>query len=483
MFTRVSNTRMKGSTVFQGLKTWPWKIHQQLPLSGRESQRLLGALTSTFQHHLDKAHPPTAPEDHRPKATGEEKQTGLDMRGLHSSAAAAADKHLSSILTNPLLAKTASGVKKADQDYARAMMELQKQHAQDPITLLEKYYVDGTATIPIAHLCLRKFDESLSGLSESDVQQTIADTEAGRRVLSWLLKSGQYEQAEFVDNGPFIELLVQYMLKEGREHLVWDWIKLDMALADDGRFREYPESDDRKLYYAYRWKGQVLRAVVLQKLGTPNRELQTADEALDAFFKACELKASAQSRGNMSLPLAHAGGLLNRAFTKDISGPFKRTSCEKYERYVDLTDFWYEGDTLRGMLTRGKLGIAHPYKKTAIPFLAAFRTIFAENPSEYTKKIRITITHPRTKEARDNWYIWMLHAVILLREQGRPQDADWMLNLVQQIFEDRVPYIQRNLRDLVKSESLKRDAQPDAHPAAEEGASSMPPRLPFPSFT
>ena len=200
---------MKGSAVLQGLKAWASKLHPQLPLSQKESHRLLTALTGSFRQHLDEVHPPKATE-HGTQTLGHGGVSKTSTHAMHSSAILA-DKHLASVLMNPLLAKN-TGVKKADQDFANAQLELQKNPAKDPISLLEEYHDRGAATVPIARLCLEVFQNSLNGLSDELTIKAIKVTEPGKRVLLWLWKSEQHKHVAFVDDLVFLRLLVPLLM-------------------------------------------------------------------------------------------------------------------------------------------------------------------------------------------------------------------------------------------------------------------------------
>ena len=201
---------MKGSAVAQGLKAWASKLPPQLPLSQRDSYRLLTALTGSFRQHLDEVHPPKA-SDHVGQKPGNVGGSRPSTHALHSSAANLADKHLASVLMNPLLSKSI-GVKQADQDFAKAQVELQKSHANDPISLLEVYHDRGAATVPIARLCLEVFLKSVSGLSDEARLKIIKDIEPGRRVLLWLWRSEQYKLDAYVDDKLFLQMLVPLLM-------------------------------------------------------------------------------------------------------------------------------------------------------------------------------------------------------------------------------------------------------------------------------
>jgi len=208
---------MKGSAIVQSLKSLAAKFHPQLPLSQRESQRLLTALTTSFRKHLDEAHP-----RHDQKVSSDSPDsigngTGSTARGLPSSSAALADKHLASVLTNPLLARAQSATQSLS-NHDRVLAEIQADRTRDPIAILEEYHAKGAATIQIATLCLREALDRLHQISEVKQRQVeLAEAKPGKRVLYWLWNSEQYQTDEFCDDVGFQCLLMSVLDKEGSE--------------------------------------------------------------------------------------------------------------------------------------------------------------------------------------------------------------------------------------------------------------------------
>jgi len=208
---------MKGSAIAQSLKSLAAKFHPQLPLSQKESQRLLTALTTSFRKQLDEAHP-----RHDQKVSSDSPVkigdgAGSTARGLHSSSAALADRHLASVLTNPLLAQ-AQSPKQSLSDHDRVLAEIQADRTRDPIAILEAYHAKGAATIQIASSCLREALDRLRQIPDEKQRQVeLAEAKPGRRVLYWLWTSEQYQTDEFCDAQDFQGLLMTALNKEGSE--------------------------------------------------------------------------------------------------------------------------------------------------------------------------------------------------------------------------------------------------------------------------
>ncbi len=228
MLALATNTKsMKGSTVFRSWKDYlASKLHPQLPLSPRESNRLLTALTGSFRRHLDEVHPTTAP-DSKPKL-GSVSVLTTSPHAIHSSAISA-DKHLASVLTNPLLNKRRPDVSTPDENLANAKAELLMNPAKIPVEVLEEYNAKGAATVSIAQLCLRKFEDSLVGLSIDKQREVVAEAEPGRRTLLWIWRSGLYQTETFRQSGSFMHLLTFALMREGLDKYLWEWLCLDMG--------------------------------------------------------------------------------------------------------------------------------------------------------------------------------------------------------------------------------------------------------------
>ncbi len=222
----INTKSMKGSTVLRSWKDWASKLHPQLPLSPKESHRLLTALTGSFRRHLDEVHPTTAPDSKL--KLGAVSVLTTSPHAIHSSAISA-DKHLASVLTNPLLNKRRPNVSTPDQDLANAKAELLMNPAKIPVEVLEEYNARGAATIPIARLCLHTFEDSLAGLSIDKQREAVAEAEPGRRTLLWLWRSGLYQTETFRQSGSFMHLLTFALMREGLDKYLWEWLCLDMG--------------------------------------------------------------------------------------------------------------------------------------------------------------------------------------------------------------------------------------------------------------
>ncbi|KAH0130760.1 hypothetical protein KCU82_g20271, partial [Aureobasidium melanogenum] len=242
---------MKASSVQQAFKSLTSRIHPQLPLSERESQRLLNALTSSFRSHLDHHH------NHDAAAS----VTSTSASTQHPlSSSTATDRHLASILTNPLLTKPVHQQLKAKSKH--------------PIALFEDQVAAGRANLPSARLCLEAFRTSLSSLSPAQVKDQIARYAAGSRALRWLWTSAHTRSLSFALDARFCSHLAFFLIHEGKEAALWELIDTPVATSANLTAKE-----------ASMRKGLLLSSIVKTHLSGPDKSFESA---LSAFFRALD---------------------------------------------------------------------------------------------------------------------------------------------------------------------------------------------------
>lgn len=469
MFARHTHVRMRGSTVLQGFKDWASKFHPQLPLTQRESNRLLTALTTSFRSHLDKAHPRAAEELSNSKDSGNGQVPRTSSHAMHSSAAFA-DKHLSSVLTDlagPPRRKPTANVSKADQDFANAQVELQKNPTKDPVQLLEDYEKHGNASVAIARLCLEQCEKSLEGLAEDKRTDQIRRTQTGRRVLLWLWETGRYKQPEFVDDRVFIDKLVPFLLKEGWESYLWEWIELDQILAEGNN--EY--SGVKKMYHRYRWKGHLLQAMVAHRLEDPGRADQNADKALDTFFKAADLKTSSKEPGLRFLPLGQAGAALSRALNIGQTWNI-RTDPVRYDRFLDCVKLFNGTSDIYATRVAAILRLHHPTSPDGRPMYDFYQRVF-NDCSPGWKTFRDKVRNTAAEEGDPSWHLLMTQTMVLLRWQGLHLEAESIKAHLFEMFPvQSAKYLEKNLqkwqRMYNERDSFRAAAKTPSHDATLE---------------
>ena len=466
----------------QGLKSLASKLHPQLPLSPKESQRLLTALTSSFRQHLDRAYPQQlATQESRPRL--EDGVTSkIGTQHLHGSSVDLADRHLASVLTNPLLTRP-DGTEKPRLDYATAKIELYRNPGKDPISLLEEYHEKGAATIAIAVLCLETSKQSLNNMPSDKRHKAVVETLAGKRTLLWLWNSKLHDTDAFVDDPRLSELMVPAVIEEGFEEILWEWLQMDIKLGSQNRPK--PAVDvpyrDRTDHYGYRWKGRLLHSIITAHLARgPN---YSANSALDAYFRACDIRLADPHRNNASttIPLAQANIALFKALVsrRNKSGKswqqrLLNTDVARYDRFIDTLDLSGR-KSFFSTWRRAILWMEHPSRPDPVPMLEAFERMFVLDPPQSVQGVlKLFFEAPKGNEKIFAYKI-MVDTAVRLQECGLTTKADWVNAHIIRLFPDNAPYNKKDL-GLAKQRILETKVQS----SATESAAPEP--VPFPSF-
>lgn len=177
------------------------KIHPQLPLNPRDSQKLLGLLQTSFSEQLDREHPVAMSE--RRNAT---------------------DDHLQSILQSPLFEVGPEKRRLSHPDRRNSNPRGQVwEFLERPMEYFKERIVAGTADLDVAILCLTVQHKKL--LASSNASKTsIKPSDTGTIILSWLWSSGLTESISVRKHHEFIKLLTPFLVIEGHGNQIWRWL-------------------------------------------------------------------------------------------------------------------------------------------------------------------------------------------------------------------------------------------------------------------
>ncbi|KAG9762764.1 hypothetical protein KCU73_g1763, partial [Aureobasidium melanogenum] len=372
---------MKASSVQQAFKSLTSRIHPQLPLSERESQRLLNALTSSFRSHLDHHHN----HDAAAPVTSASASTQHPL-----SSSTATDRHLASILTNPLLTKPVHQQLKAKSKH--------------PIALFEDQVAAGRANLPSARLCLEAFRTSLSSLPPAQVKDHIARYAAGSRALRWLWTSAHTRSLSFALDARFCSHLAFFLIHEGKEAALWELIDTPVATSANLTSKE-----------ASMRKGLLLSSIVKTHLSGPVKSLESA---LSAFFRALDTSQTSHAS------ITHAGVQLTGALVK--FGRFSDSDVALYDKFIDAVPRWTKKHPDRAIYRIANLTLHHPTTPSADPALDFIRELkpLASHP----------FLNPTTASQRSTVFAFFFDTVKLLQKQERFDDALWVMEFMQQKF-------------------------------------------------
>ena len=177
------------------------KIHPQLPLNPRESQKLLSLLKSSFRQQLDREHPVVLSESRH-----------------------ATDDHLQSILKNPLF-EAEPRKRRLSSDLSNgSQLGRTQELLERPLDYFKAQVIAGTATLDTAEACLSVQFDKLSVPFGPSSKVSVRSSDTGSIILSWLWSSGLAESKAFLQNERFMGLLMPFLVVEGRGDLVWRWL-------------------------------------------------------------------------------------------------------------------------------------------------------------------------------------------------------------------------------------------------------------------
>lgn len=431
------------------------KLHPSASLTTAESSRLLTALKSSFRKHLDEVHP-THEQLHHGKAKSPA-SNGAPPRPSASSASFT-QKHMTSVLTNPLLmASGGNGIK----GFASAKAELKSNPRKDPIALLEEYEDEGVANFRVAELCIDLAVKHYKSLNPSRKLEYVRRAQPGSRVLSWLLNSSLHDVAQYADNIKFFDHMALALLREGREDLIWRWMKLDTAGGPSVR-SGFPN-------YRFKWRSNLLYSLVRAVIGSfvddPGvTRSEALASALDTFAFAAELGSARSS--TFCLPLGHTARRLTMVIAKTSSDsdksaengmPFAQTiGVRRYETFMSFVPLWTRPDlphrnramSLHRDMHLAVLELFHPRRPSADRAYQLVSEVLADDPSA-NAAIFLRQLKGAAQRRADQWKLWCWLAsktVHHLREQQLFDEEAYVVQLLQKEFPALVAPAKRPLQ-------------------------------------
>lgn len=394
---------MKQSAV-QAFKSITNRIHPQLALSEKESQRLINALTSSFTHQLDQEFPSSAQRPRRPSLDGPNREP----TAVKSSSSSSADTHLASILTNPLFGRPPT-----HPTSSNATLSQLKARTKHPVQIFEDAVARGQATIDIARLCLNAFRSSLKEVPQADQVAHLRQFAAGIRALRWLWSSGKIQAYAFAEDRHFLDLIVYFLRREGNEAAVWDLI-LSTQSANLAK-ETIPTSKDTRRRKAY----------ILCSLIKAHLDSGAVSEAISAFLRTADVLRAQNIPQYISLPIA--GAFLSKHLTQNDYTKHNHTAfVSLYDRFVESCPLWVKGPSDRALYRVANLKLHHP------------TTPSARDALFFIRHLKHTSAHPflspTTDSQKADVFKFFFDTVRTLQKQGTHEDAAWVMDFMQHAF-------------------------------------------------
>ena len=483
---------MKASAVTQSFKALASKINNQAPLGPKESNRLLTALTSSFRKHLDEVHPSKPHDDGKRPAVGIASQD-TDRHDMHSSAVLA-DKHMASLLTNPLLVKHAKPNQEVRPEVNAQKAAIEMENGANPFDLLESYHAKGRATIEVAVCVMRHFRLSIKNLSYEDQIQKVQAEQAGSRVLSWLWNSQLMHSKAYVDNNQMQDGLVWLLMFEGHEEALWQWLDSGLELPQPTKL---VVKNSRTGNGGSMWKSRILYAMVMTKLGGPNREARSADAALNIYFRAVQKVHSKDAALSDRLLIAsQARQALRKALTHGHLHHYCNTSPSLYDGFSasfsnQQTSFQYS--TIKAAHDAWNLAALELWHPTRMQANTLY-DILSQEPSDANglSAIHERIRNASTDRERSFYMHTIVRAVTLLKTAGQYNHSAKLSQLAKSFFPGHVKQFEKTLTlayAKAPNDGQKREEQPPLEKQEEQpqhkerlkGFGWLPPYSPAPT--
>ena len=197
---------MKG-TGGLGWRSLVSKLHPPLPMSPKDSARLLNLLNASFKQELDRRHP----------------ETSLDNEhGIHL--------HLRSLLTNPLLDGRKNSLRR--RSHGQKTSNIIPDYIKEPMEVFRRQVENGSATLTSASLCLQAHHNNCLASPSYNLADVMRASGAGKSIVEWLWSSGSEDNGEFYLHGGLVTLLVKFLVAESQHGRIEKWLR-QLAIVSD----------------------------------------------------------------------------------------------------------------------------------------------------------------------------------------------------------------------------------------------------------
>ncbi|KAM0795986.1 hypothetical protein BDR22DRAFT_569855 [Usnea florida] len=197
---------MKTAAAAAAARTWKSltsKIHPPLPMSPRESQRLLSLLNASFKEQLDREH------------------TIASSSNEHH-----ATNHLQTILTNPLFdakprKRANSGSKSVKSGHLLGQLQNQMKR---PMDAFKERISQGVADLHSAKFFLDLQYKDCLASPAATPREAMQTSGAASTILQWLWASGMEDTGEFLKDKGFVSRFVTFLVADGQQSRVLNWL-------------------------------------------------------------------------------------------------------------------------------------------------------------------------------------------------------------------------------------------------------------------
>jgi len=371
------------------------KIHPPLPISPRDSQRLLSLLSASFRAQLDKQH-----------------------GRVYSKNSLATDKLFKSILTNPLLGlpphESLSPLSGAHQKHGGAptgRSQLIQNLALSPIEFFKRHIAAGTASVEVAKRCLEAHLRNISTSRKVEPSSGTPTSDSGPTIINWLWSSGHEDNLEFLKDQPFTRVLVPFLVAEGRGFHAWSWFRrLQSELQNDSLDQSKAEIVEEKT----KAQTYLLKALIWSEMGYGAGLSGALRAFVDAFLGSSRC---GETVGDVAVRVFPPTGLLllARLMKMDTTAAIDPHLVDKLLQNVKA----WSGCSV---MDRARLLLLHPLSPDPYPALEYIQRLMVKQRQFF-----------KYRQRREEIALCLKTSEILI-SKGNHEDAQWILHFAQDTF-------------------------------------------------
>lgn len=204
-------------------------------------------------------------------------------------------------------------------------------------------------------------------------------------------------------------------------------------------------------------------------------DMTKVNDALESFFRACEIKASSSRRDHMYwIPLAAAFTRLARELRRDSFHVKHGLNEDKLERLTSYMPLIFEVEPpifLKHEIA--KIRLIKPHTPSAREAYDLLRDLLGDDQPDDAHKLSTQLTEPRTPYQVSIWSAFIARTIVMLRDQGQYEQASW----VESVVRHRCPRICQFV-----VQDLDRFSRPEQTVGQSEEHEQDECRVPFPTF-
>ncbi|KAF7894988.1 hypothetical protein EAF00_006802 [Botryotinia globosa] len=363
-----------------------FKLHQPLPLTQRESTQLLELLTTSFRQQLDSEHGPSHTSSNVESTQSNKQHQNGRPRRLSNSGHRHTDRHIESILTNPLFNQ-------------RTQQRGAPGSTRDPMDTFDRAVGRGMMTLNSAKAILVAKKKQLQSSHET-LEESMKKSGAGLKVLKWLTSSGINQNIDFLlQDQRFAILLFEFMRAEGYEEVFWEWISKAIRNTNATEFE--------------------CRAVahLLTKIVTLTASLEASfNDSISILLRITDTSKDLRFEKAHGL-LTEAGQHVFHLIVESSRQVREATSIEAFKTFQRILPAFSIHD-----VDLHTLDLYSPYHRSADHFLGFLRHQQSSRGSESEDLVQ-----PFEKNGSKKMVSISLMAAKILLEQNRVNDATWVM--------------------------------------------------------